>query len=97
MSPRTFTEGVIAELSDPAPMKTAMIKSITELFDRKADVFCGAYGNKETDARGYVGAGIAKDRIYIVDPSSVLRRLSDGQTSGYEVHEQLVDEMYPKF
>ena len=97
LSPRTFIGGVIAELSDPAPMKTAMIKSVTDLFDRGAEVFCGAYGNKETDSRGYVGAGIDEAKIFIVDTSSVLRRFSDGEITSYGNHEKQVDELYPKF
>ena len=97
LSPRTFMGGVIAELSDPAPMKTAMIKSITDLFDRKAEVFCAAYGNKETDSRGYVQAGIDETKIFIVDTSSVLRRFSDGEITSYGNHEKQVDELFPKF
>ena len=97
LSPRTFIGGVIAELSDPAPMKTAMIKSVTDLFDRGAEVFCGAYGNKETDSRAYVQAGIDETKIFIVDTSSVLRRFSDGEITSYGNHEKQVDELYPKF
>ena len=97
LSPRTFIGGVIAEVTDPAPMKLAMIKSIADLFNRKAEVFSGAYGNKETDSRAYVQAGIDESKIFIVDTSSVLRRFSDGEITSYGDHEQQVDELYPKY
>ena len=97
LSPRTFIGGVIAEVTDPAPMKLAMIKSIADLFNRKAEVFSGAYGNKDTDSRAYVQAGIDESKIFIVDTSSVLRRFSDGEITSYGDHEQQVDELYPKY
>ena len=76
-------------------MKTALIKTITEIFDRKAGVFVGAYGNKESDARAYVQAGIPSNLIYLVDENSVMKRFSDDRITSYGQHAMLVDTLYP--
>ena len=95
MSPRPLAMAALASIADPAPMKTALIKTITDTFERKANVFVGAYGNKESDARAYVQAGIPSELIFIVNESSVMKRFSDGQITSYRQHELLVDQIYP--
>ena len=96
MSPRPLAVAALAAIADPAPMKTALIKSITNTFERQANVFVGAYGNKASDAKAYVQAGIPTELIFIVDESSVMKRFSDQQVTSYRQHELLVDQMYPK-
>ena len=96
LSAKTFIGSIFSELSDPAPMKIALIKKITEIFDKKEDIFVGAYGNKDSDVRAYKGAEISESKVYIADPSGDLKRLSDGQKSSYAFHEAAVDILYPK-
>ena len=96
LSPRTLAVAAVASISDPSPMKKVLIKSIIDIFDEKADIFHGAYGNKDSDARAYRENGIPPHLIYLVDESSVMKRLSDGKITSYAEHEQQVNFLYPR-
>ena len=83
-------------LSNPSPVKTALIKSMTDLFDIKENVFLGAYGNKDSDTQAYMNSGVSTNIIYLVNTDSVIRRVSDNKITSYFEHASKVNQKYPK-
>ena len=83
-------------LSDPSPVKTATIKSMTDLFNIKENVVLGAYGNKNSDSQAYMDAGVSTNIIYLINTDSVIRRVSDNKRTSYFEHASKVNQKYPK-
>ena len=79
MSPKSFAEALVDALSDPSGVKATKIQSFVNLFNIKQNVVIGAYGNRNSDTKAYLDAGIPRDRIFLVNSNSVLRRVSDGK------------------
>ena len=77
-------------------MKSQLVKKVTDIFDDQENIFSGAYGNKNSDARAYLKIGIPSNRIFLVDEDSVMKRLSDDRITSYAEHEQQVNLMYPR-
>ena len=83
-------------LSNPSPVKTATIKSMTDLFNIKENVVLGAYGNKNSDKQAYMNSGVSTNIIYLVNTESVITRVSDNKTTSYFEHASNVNQKYPK-
>ena len=96
MSPKTFAEALVDAMSDPSKVKATKIQSILNLFDIKQDVILGAYGNRNSDTKAYLEAGIRQNKIFIVNEKSVVRRVSDGKKMTYQDHVNNINNMYPK-
>ena len=96
MSPKTFAEALVDAVSDPSPVKTATMKGLFKLFDIKENIVKGAYGNRNSDTKAYMDAGISTDMIYLVNEKSILRRVGDGKRTSYFEHANLVNQKYPK-
>ena len=96
MSPKSFAEALVDALSDPSGVKATKIQSFVNLFNIKQNVVIGAYGNRNSDTKAYLDAGIPRDRIFLVNSNSVLRRVSDGKKTSYNNHVVKVNEMYPR-
>ena len=96
MSPKSFAEALVDALSDPSGVKATKIQSFVNLFNIKQNVVIGAYGNRNSDTKAYLDAGIPRDRIFLVNSNSVLRRVSDGKKTSYHNHVVKVNEMYPR-
>ena len=94
MSPKSFAEALVDALSDPSGVKATKIQSFVNLFNIKQNVVIGAYGNRNSDTKAYLDAGIPRDRIFLVNSNSVLRRVSDGKKTSYHNHVVKVNEMY---
>ena len=96
MSPKTFAEALVDAMSDPSKVKATKIQSILNLFDLKQDVILGAYGNRNSDTKAYLEAGIATNKIFIVNEKSIVRRVGDGKKMTYQDHVNNINDMYPK-
>ena len=96
MSPKTFAEALVDAMSDPSKVKATKIQSVLNLFDIKQDVILGAYGNRNSDTKAYLEAGIHPNKIFIVNEKSVVRRVSDGKKMTYQDHVNNINNMYPK-
>jgi phosphatidate phosphatase PAH1 len=96
MSPKSFAEAMIDAMSDPSSVKANTIKAILKLFDIKENAVVGAYGNRNSDTKAYLEAGIPSNLIFLVNPESILRRVSDGKRTSYFQHATNVSSMYPK-
>lgn len=95
MSPKTFSEALVDAMSDPSKVKATKIQSVLNLFDIKQDVILGAYGNRNSDTKAYLEAGIHPNKIFIVNEKSVVRRVSDGKKMTYQDHVNNINDMYP--
>ena len=95
MSPKTFAEALVDAMSDPSPVKTATLKGLLKLFDLKENIVHGAYGNRNSDTKSYMDAGISAEKIYLVNEKGILRRVSDGKRTSYLEHAKNVNQMYP--
>ena len=96
MSPKTFAEALVDAMSDPSKVKATKIQSVLNLFEIKQDVILGAYGNRNSDTKAYLEAGIHPNKIFIVNEKSVVRRVSDGKKMTYQDHVNNINNMYPK-
>ena len=82
--------------ADPDVMKTVMLHSLLEMFDKKQDVVVGAYGNKNTDTEAYSNVGIRGDRIFLINSKSEIRNVLTGNKSSYHSQSRNVTALYPK-
>lgn len=101
-SPTTLVSGLIAEVVTKTPdlQKTETVLELWRLFNRGKDsplssTIVAGYGNKDTDVRAYVNAGINLDRIYIVNPKGEVKNEGTGQVSSYSDQVLLLDRLYP--
>lgn len=95
MSPKSFAEALADAVTDPSPVKAEQIKSFSKLFNLRQDVILGAYGNRNSDTKAYMDAGISTNLIYLVNEKSILRRVSDGKRTSYYEHATNVNQLYP--
>ena len=61
MSPTVILNG---QTQDKAGNKLASLQSLLNLFDLKAKVVEGAYGNKDTDTKAYLDSGINPNKVF---------------------------------
>ena len=74
-SPNSFISGLLAEVVTGSPHieKTRMILELWSTFksQNRTDinqVIVGGYGNKETDTKAYLEAGLLPSKVFIVNP-----------------------------
>lgn len=99
MSPKTLPEAAYEGLTDPAPQKTETMHQILKLFEFGPQLVEAAYGNKESDTRAYLAAGVPRDRIYVVNTDSELHNVASmgqQQASSYGLEADAVDQKFPK-
>lgn len=96
MSPKTMAEAALeAFVTGPERQKARTLRAVLSLFDLGAEQAAGAYGNKASDTAAYRAAGVAPERVFIVDTEGALRSAADGTVSSYAAHADAVDQMYP--
>ena len=103
LNPTTFLSGAIAELVTKTPyvQKTKTINEIWNIFKSEKntkieDTIVAAYGNKATDTKAYVDAGLPYKSIYIVNPEGELRNEHTGEITSYGEQAQNIDTIYPR-
>ena len=95
MSPVTWHEALL--LQDKATNKLSTLRSITDLFDLKENVIVGAYGNKATDTKAYLNAGIDPNKIFCVNEDGNMIDVATETSTSYFRHFRNVSDMYPKY
>ena len=80
-------------------MKLSALNSLLALFDLKETVVSGAYGNKDSDSQAYLKAGIADNRVFLVNPQSVMINVGTKEDTSYvdQVHQINSDKIYPRY
>ena len=94
MSPTVVANGLT---QDEAGNKLAVLQSLLNLFDLKAKVVEGAYGNKESDMKAYRNSGITDNKVFKVDKKSKMINVGTNQETSYMEHFKHVAQMYPKY
>ena len=94
MSP---TVGLNGLSQDKAANKLATLQSLLNLFDLKAKVVEGAYGNKDSDTKAYVDSGIPDNKVFLVNKQSEMINVGTKEKTSYMEHFKNVAQMYPKY
>jgi len=101
-SPSTFIDSLLTEVivGNPEVQKTKTILDVWNAFNspNKAhimDTIVAAYGNKESDVKAYLTAGIDASKIYIVNPEGELVTIGNGEVSSYAEQVKKINQMYP--
>ena len=74
-----------------------LAKNILELFDLKADVVFGAYGNTKTDQDAYIKVGIKSENVFLISKNSKITNVNTGEETSYQLQLQDVNILYPAF
>jgi len=100
-SPNALITGLITEVTgSPHLEKTSSLLDLWATFKSKNrtdinEVIQGAYGNKETDNKAYLQAGLLPHKVFIVNPSGELKNIGSGEVSSYQKQAETIDELYP--
>merc|ERR1711973_109356 len=97
--PNTFVDSILSEVieGDPFVEKTKTILEIKRVFDNEdkqsiMDTVVAGFGNKKTDTKAYVDAGIDEKKIFIVDTKGVVVNVGTEQKTTYEELTQNLDQ-----
>jgi len=97
MSPERLLTALQVEVVSRRPdiFKTQCLQDIRRLFPSNAAPFYAGFGNRPTDAIAYRAIGIARLKIFIIDPRGDVR--TDNQTfdKTYTTLNELVDDVFP--
>jgi len=103
LNPTNFISGAITEVvtRQPDVAKTSLITKVWETFKENeknliGDTIVAAYGNKDTDVKGYVNSGLPKEKIYIVNPQGELKNEGTGVVSSYSNQAADINSNFPK-
>ena len=88
MSPKPIAEAALEGLTNPEKQKTETLNGLFSLFDFGAESVDSAYGNKDSDTEAYLAAGVAPEKVFIVDEESVLMNVADGRRTSYRQEAQ---------
>merc|ERR1719153_278223 len=101
-SPTTMLCGFIAEVVTKTPdlQKTQTVLQLWDLFKKEegssiSGTIVGGYGNKDTDTKAYINAGMDRGRVYLVNPKGELRNEETGLVSSYSDQVLHLDTLYP--
>ena len=77
--------------------KTRCLDQVRALWPAEQNPFAGGFGNKPSDTQAYVAAGVPAERIFIVDPKSVLHRpgVNPAGAGGADAHAQAAVHAQP--
>jgi len=102
-SPTSFITGLIAEVVTGSPdvQKTKMILELWSTFrsENRTDineVIVGGYGNKETDTKAYLQAGLLPHNVFIVNTQGELRNIGTGEVTTYQKQADVIDKLFPR-
>jgi len=101
-SPTTILCGFITEVVTKTPdlQKTQTVLQLWELFRKGegsviSNTIVAGYGNKDTDTKAYINAGMDRGRVYLVNPKGELRNEETGLVSSYSDQVLQLDTLYP--
>jgi len=102
-SPISFISGLIAEVVTKSPdiQKTKLIEEIWTTFksENNTDInntILACYGDKETDAKAYLGTGISASSVFIVNgEGGKLINKGSGERSSYGEQAKNVNQLFP--
>jgi len=101
-SPNPFVNSLVSEVINGNPFieKTKTILGIKRVFETTEkqsimETIVAAFGNKETDTKAYVDAGIDPMKIFIVDPEGVVVNAGTNETTSYLHLVQNLNEIVP--
>lgn len=89
-------------LRQPQKFKIAALTDVLQLFPPTDTPFVAGFGNRQTDAVSYEAVRIPPSRIFIINPSGVIRVGGDARVAGstsfsgsYWAMNDIVDELFP--
>ena len=101
LSPGTLFESIKREVivGNPEVFKIDVLKNLNNIFSAKKSyipLYAGM-GNRDTDEKSYIAAGISKRRIFTIDDNSnILGHCKFTMVSYHQIH-QNIEETFPKF
>lgn len=100
LSPASLFQSLHREviLRKPEVFKIACLQDILSLFPEGVDQqnpFTAGFGNRNTDVISYRAVGIPSNRIFIIDPTGLVKVPASAYRSSYQKLNDIVNEMFP--
>lgn len=90
---KSFVREVIQRT--PQKFKAEKLREISGLFPEERNPFFAGFGNRETDAMAYKAAGVPLNKIFIINPESLVFVYNNTYAKTYVQLDELVYEMFP--
>ncbi|ORM41538.1 Phosphatidate phosphatase PAH2 [Babesia sp. Xinjiang] len=75
--------------------KIPALRDIRNLFPPEHNPFYAGFGNNESDHRAYVSVGVPENRVFIINPSGIIRHVNATDASTYESMSDISELMFP--
>jgi phosphatidate phosphatase LPIN len=97
MSPERLLTALQVEVVARRPdiFKTQCLGDVRRLFPENTAPFYSGFGNRPTDAIAYRAIGIARHKIFIIDPKGDIRTDNQTYVKSYTTLNELVDDAFP--
>ncbi|CDR94969.1 Phosphatidate phosphatase LPIN3 [Babesia bigemina] len=75
--------------------KIPALRDIRNLFPPDHNPFYAGFGNNESDHRAYVSVGVPENRVFIINPSGIIRHVNVNYAKTYESMSDIAELMFP--
>ena len=98
ISPDRLLKSFLREVVDKTPQKfkTSALCEIAGLFPLEMSPFYAGFGNRDTDAIAYRAAGVALDKIFVINPQGRIFVFNDNiYLESYTHMTEFINEIFP--
>ncbi|GIX65253.1 lipin, putative [Babesia caballi] len=75
--------------------KIPALRDIRNLFPPEHNPFYAGFGNNESDHRAYVSVGVPENRVFIINPSGIIRHVNASYARTYQSMSEMAQMIFP--